>query len=68
MKQNERERIITELLAEAEKQFFAVSDKIPQNWDGVELRWWMQLHFMGISVSDRQRYRAFINDMRVFNL
>jgi hypothetical protein len=68
MKQNEKERIITELLAEAEKQFFAVSDRVPENWDGVELRWWMKLHFTGNIVADRQRYRAFINNIRVLNL
>jgi len=67
MKQNEKERIITELLAEAERQFFIVSDRIPKNWDGIELRWWMQLHFCK-AVTGRQRYRSFINDIRVLNL
>lgn len=45
-------------------------NKVPENWDGIELRWWIEQRARSLVMNDKQskRYREFENTVIVNNL
>ena len=54
MDRTDQERFIRELMGNVQKTLLGNLDKIPQEWDGIELRWWMAYEFCQ-ACPDRRR-------------
>lgn len=71
MKPADRIRIIDELTATIRGRMMDNVAKVPPNWDGIELRWWLK------SIVDesppstsayRERFREFLDDLENLGL
>jgi len=73
MSRAEQKRFIQELMESVQRSMLEELHKVPEDWDGFELRWWLEYCFERCSPhrrwSDRKkRYKAFKNEIIVSNL
>ena len=73
MTQNEQEKFIDELFKNVKEEVLLRAAKFPENWDGIELRWFCRDKFDGVvwgrhSDKRKKRYRDYENHCIVNNL
>ncbi len=66
MNEKERKNFLEEMIERVKEEILEKNSKMPDNWDGVELRWYIKECFSNVAwidVSDRRkkRYRDYIN-------
>lgn len=68
MSKEEQKEFLTGIIKTVTDEMISKLDKIPENWEGGELRYWIRENFNSIVWSDRQdkraaNYRNYINDV-----
>lgn len=72
MKYAEKVTFIAELIGNVQDGIIKKTDKLPENWDGIELRWYIADKFadavMGSYDKRSKRYKDYENEVLVNNL
>jgi len=71
MDTKEKKIFIRELTKNVQKEILKNISKMPEDWDGVELRWYIAYRFGQVvfgGTSSKQRRKAFCNTILVNNL
>jgi len=73
MNRKDQEKFVRDLIATVQKRILAKLPNVPEEWNGMELRWLIGEHFekaAPYSASKRQekRYRAYYNETLVRDL
>ena len=69
----EKDKFIHDLVDNVKKEVLAKVDKLPENWDGIELRWFVREHFDqivwgGFTDKRTKRFKDYMNTVLVDNL
>lgn len=74
MEQKEQARFVSSLVNSVANELLDKigSGRVPEEWDGFELRWWIAQRFeeatLGSRSNNKKRFRSFKNDILVRNL
>lgn len=71
MNKDEQRAFVTELINNVKEDLLSNVKRVPEDWDGHELRQWIADRFQAASYTlkeQRSRYRAYKNAVRVHNL
>lgn len=68
---NKQKRFINEMIENVKQEILRRAESIPEEWDGIELRWLIRDHFNLIAiegVGSNKRKRDYNNEVLVKNL
>jgi hypothetical protein len=70
MELTDKRRFIEELIGNVQRDVLSKVDRVPEDWDGIELRQWIADHFTSAvySPSSPARMKAYRNEVLVRNL
>lgn len=77
MNKYERAMFVENFIEVVKKDLLSKMDRVPENWDGFELRWWIADTFREQtidydgdrrSLAHKRRHRKYANDIAVHNL
>ena len=71
MTRKEQRTFVRELVRDVESDLLNKLSRVPEDWDGIELRWWVAEIYSRIVVSDtglKQRRSEYKNSVIVNNL
>lgn len=72
LNKQEKEQFIKDLMGHVQKSMLNKLDKVPEDWDGIELRQWIADTFdwerTGSFVIDKKRLKNYRNEIIVKNL
>lgn len=73
MNKKEQKQFVNELIENIRKDIIKIMDtkEIPENWDGIELRWYINDHYARAvlgNMGSKQRRKEYLNTVLVNNL